>query len=160
MKTYGKDDNMISENSKVTLTLGQLKKLVNESDPNTLKMPWDYVSNLNTLTAIDETLGEVIDILNDWHGEMDHALYSQLWDRVDQALAWVKELKEAAQKEGVWCLIWKSCFQTWSSSTAEELKAKEDTFSIGDQVKVVDNSLRSFSPKVSGFHCSVAWKPL
>ena len=87
----------MNENTKVTLTLDQLKKLVNESDSNTLEMSWKYVSTLNTLTAIDETLGDVLDILNDWHGEMDHALYSQLWDRVDQALSWVIELKEAAK---------------------------------------------------------------
>lgn len=89
----------INENSKVTLTLGQLKKLVRESDANSLEMSWKYVSTLNTLNAIDETLGEVLDILNDWHGEMDHALYSKLWDRVDRVAAWVMELKEAAKKE-------------------------------------------------------------
>ena len=90
----------INENQKVTLTLGQLKKLVNESDPNSLELSWEYASTLNTLTAIDETLGDVMDILNDWHDEMDHALYSQLWDRVDRVAGWVMELKEAAKKEG------------------------------------------------------------
>lgn len=88
----------VNENAKVTLTVGQLKKLIRESDPNSLEMSWKYVSTLNTLNAIDETLGEVIDILNDWRAEMDHTLYSKLWKRVDQAAAWVMELKEAAQK--------------------------------------------------------------
>ena len=89
----------INENTKVTLTLGQLKKLVNESDSNSLEMSWEYVSTLNTLTAIDETLGDVMDILNDWHDEMDHTLYSQLWKRVNRVAGWVMELKEASQKE-------------------------------------------------------------
>ena len=90
----------INESTKVTLTFEQLKRLVKESDSNTLEMSWIYSSPLITLTAIEESLADVIDILNDWHGEMDHALYSKLWDRVDQALAWVIELKEAAQKKG------------------------------------------------------------
>lgn len=87
----------MNENTKVTLTLDQLKKLVNESDSNTLEMSWKYVSTLNTLNAIDDTLGDVLDILNDWHDEMDHTLYSKLWDRVDRVAGWVMELKEAAK---------------------------------------------------------------
>ena len=87
----------MNENTKVTLTLDQLKKLVNESDSNTLEMSWEYVSTLNTLTAIDDTLGDVLDILDDWHDEMDHALYSKLWNRVDRVAGWVRELKEAAK---------------------------------------------------------------
>ncbi len=89
----------INESQKVTLTIGQLKRLVKESDSNSLEMSWNYVSTLNTLNAIDETLGDVLDILNDWHADMDHTLYSQLWKRVDQVAAWVMELKEAAKKE-------------------------------------------------------------
>ena len=88
-----------NENTKVTLTVGLLKKLVNESNLNSLELSWDYVSSLNILTAIDEKLGEVLDILDDWYGEMDHDLYTKLWKRVDQVAAWVKELKEAAQKD-------------------------------------------------------------
>lgn len=87
----------MNENTKVTLTLDQLKKLVNESDSNTLEMSWKYVSTLNTLNAIDDTLGDVLDILNDWHDEMDRTLYSKLWDRVDRVAGWVMELKEAAK---------------------------------------------------------------
>lgn len=97
--TWNFEMKRIDENTKVTLTVGQLKKLIKESDPNSLEMSWKYVSTLNTLNAIDETLGEVIDILNDWRDEMDHALYSKLWDRVDRVAAWVMELKEAAKKE-------------------------------------------------------------
>ncbi len=90
----------INESQKVTLTIGQLKRLVKESDSNSLEMSWNYVSTLNTLNAIDETLGDVLDILNDWHDEMDHTLYSKLWKRVNQAADWVMELKKDAQKEG------------------------------------------------------------
>lgn len=78
---------------KVTLTVGQLKKLIKEGTASSNSKP-------DTLTAIEETLSDVLDTLNEWHSEMDHALYSQLWDNVDQALAWVLELKKASQKEG------------------------------------------------------------
>lgn len=76
----------VKESTKVTLTLGQLKKLVKESTaPAT-----------DPVAAIEEDLSDILDKIDAWRtdGTMEHWQYSQLFDLADDALAKLDEVKK------------------------------------------------------------------
>ena len=79
---------------KKKMTLTQLKKLIKEGTAPAN----NNVSLEDAIATIDGNLSDAIDILNDWHSEMDHTLYSQLWDLIDDAWAAFDVVKAAAQK--------------------------------------------------------------
>ena len=76
----------IDENTKVTLTLGQLKKLVKEGT----------APAADPVAAIEEDLSDILDKIDAWRtdGSMEHWQYAQLFDLADDALAKLDEVKK------------------------------------------------------------------
>lgn len=76
----------IDENTKVTLTFAQLKKLVKEGT----------APAADPVAAIEEDLSDILDKIDAWRtdGSMEHWQYVQLFDLADDALAKLDEVKK------------------------------------------------------------------
>lgn len=86
----------IDENTKVTLTLAQLKKLVKEGTAPDANQGAVNQGSTDPVAAIEEDLSDILDKIDAWRtdGSMEHWQYSQLFDLADDALAKLDEVKK------------------------------------------------------------------
>lgn len=86
----------IDENTKITLTLAQLKKLVKEGTAPDANQGAANQGSADPVAAIEEDLSDILDKIDVWRtdGSMEHWQYSQLFDLADDALAKLDEVKK------------------------------------------------------------------
>lgn len=86
----------IDENTKVTLTFAQLKKLVKEGTAPDANQGATNQGSVDPVAAIEEDLSDILDKIDAWRtdGSMEHWQYVQLFDLADDALAKLDEVKK------------------------------------------------------------------